>query len=565
MRFPTIFICAVLAITCTSGTLMPVRAAAAPGDDAKDLAELLARPMSPGSVALLVHHVAQQAAQVRLIEAIKHPDPAVRAVAARIAFVTVSKGLVPTLVSTVAKEENPHTAAEQIRALMGMLGAPGDSLVMRHVQRIGGPAATVMAESLARTRPADLVKHLPALFAATGEPETLGGPLAAALVQNPSFANEIVRAVLAANNEKLWVALLSSARTNTSGSIPSAVLLQALQSSEEYQRTAVVSHLFHIIIDGDSVPDDVVAAAAPKPIVASAASVGDLTWEDFSREMLARARGTPPTNADWARLIAFEKNNARVRSLSPGMIAYLTPDELKAVDAVRGFSQAEPPRRNARATPERKRPAANPLSRTHVMRTIPVFSKGLLADLLQVTGCKPPNESYLAVGDVTYRPEGGPQRISVVQASLSKPCEQFVYSMMKLTIALAERPITPESADRIVLLFNRQYLACADDPFPPVQPRARLDSTIVPPKRTRAAKIVYPQVAQRARIEGVVILGVMISHTGCVSSAETLRSLEPVLDLAAIQGVFTAAYTPTLLDGQPVPTIMTYTVNFDLR
>ena len=466
------------------GTIVPVRAA----DDAQDLTALLARPVSPGSVALLVHHVSQQAAQVRLIEAIKHPDPAVRAVAARIAFVSVSKGLVPTLVTTVAKEENTQTAAEQIRALISMVGAPGDSLVMRHVQRIGGAAATVMAESLARTRPADLVKQLPALFAATGEPQTLGGPLAAAVVQHPSSANEILQAVLATNHEKLWVALLASARTNTSGSIPSAVLLQALQSSEEYQRMAVVWHLFHIVNAGDAVPDDLVAAAAPKPIVASAASVGDLTWEDFGREMLARARGTAPTKADWARVIAVDKNHERVRSLSGEIVSYLTPDEYKAVDASRGFSQPESPRRNAEQIRERKR-VADPLSRTQVMRTIPVFAKGLLADLLQVTGCRPPNELYLAVGDVTYRPEGGPQRISVLQAPLSKSCEQFVYSMMKLSIALAERPITPEFADRIVLLFNRQYLACADDPFPPDYQRPRPDSTIVPPRRTRQARL----------------------------------------------------------------------------
>ena len=52
---------------------------------------------------------------------------------------------------------------------------------------------------------------------------------------------------------------------------------------------------------------------------------------------------------------------------------------------------------------------------------------------------------------------------------------------------------------------------------------------------------------------GVVILGVRISHTGCVASAETIRSVNPLLDLAAIQGVFTAAiHAGALVDGQPV-------------
>src|SRR5688500_6072814 len=60
---------------------------------AGDLSALLARPMTPGSVALLVEHVTQPAAQKRLIEAIRHDDAAVRAVAARVAFVSASKGL----------------------------------------------------------------------------------------------------------------------------------------------------------------------------------------------------------------------------------------------------------------------------------------------------------------------------------------------------------------------------------------------------------------------------------------------------------------------------------------
>ena len=83
-------------ITITLGAAMAVAAAAAPAA-AEDLQALLARPMTPGSVALLVEHVMEPAVQKRLIEAVKHEDPAVRAVAARIAFVTTSRGLAAPL------------------------------------------------------------------------------------------------------------------------------------------------------------------------------------------------------------------------------------------------------------------------------------------------------------------------------------------------------------------------------------------------------------------------------------------------------------------------------------
>ena len=180
-----------------------------------------------------------------------------------------------------------------------------------------------------------------------------------------------------------------------------------------------------------------------------------------------------------------------------------------------------------------------------------------------MTGCRTPTEQHFAAGEVSYRPTGGPQQITLAQTTpLSKECDRFVSAMMKLSIAAGERPITPDSIDRILLLFDRQYLACADDPFPPIRPRFGPNSTIVRPQRKRGADIQYPPLAQRNKLDGVVVLGVRISHTGCVASAETMRSVNPLLDFAAIQGVFTARYTPTLVDGQPVESYMTYSVTF---
>lgn len=432
------------------GAIMVMAATQAAAQD-KGLPALLARPMTPGSVALLVEHTKEPAAQKRLHEAIKHPDAAVRAVAARIAFVSLSKGLVPPLITAVAKEEHTPTAVEQIRALMLLLGAAGDNIVLRHVQRVGGPAAVAMAEVLGRTRRADLVRHLPELIEAAGTADTLGPTIAAAVAADSSSATAILQAVLDAKNPKLLEALVSSVRDNISG--------------------------------------------APNEWTASEGRYDD-------------------------------------------------PDTLKRLldDMMR---------------PSKSRPAP-----TQMMRTIPVFAKGLLGDLLQVTGCRAPNEETFAIGDVTYFPEGGPKSIKVVQMDMAGDCRRFVNAMMKLTIALPERPVTPEFADRIVLLFNRQYLACADDPFPPVQPRARPDSKITPPARKRQPDIMFPKAAEQHSMRGVVRLGIRLSHTGCIGSAETLRSINPVLDLASIRGVFTAKYAPGLLDGQPVEIRLIYDVSF---
>src|SRR5688500_10708272 len=91
-------VCVTLAGVCWLGAPPPAAA--------EDLAALLARPVSTGAIALLAEHATQPAAQKRLIEAVKHEDPAVRAVAARVAFVTMSKGAASALISAVAKEEH---------------------------------------------------------------------------------------------------------------------------------------------------------------------------------------------------------------------------------------------------------------------------------------------------------------------------------------------------------------------------------------------------------------------------------------------------------------------------
>ncbi len=84
------------------------------------------------------------------------------------------------------------------------------------------------------------------------------------------------------------------------------------------------------------------------------------------------------------------------------------------------------------------------------------------------------------------------------------------------------------------------------------------------PQKTRNVDPVYPQMAQAARIQGIVIIEATIGADGRVINARLLRSL-PMLDQAAIDAVRQWEFTPTLLNGVPVPVIMTVTVNFTLR
>jgi protein TonB len=60
-----------------------------------------------------------------------------------------------------------------------------------------------------------------------------------------------------------------------------------------------------------------------------------------------------------------------------------------------------------------------------------------------------------------------------------------------------------------------------------------------------------------------VIIEATIGPDGRVQDTRLLRSI-PLLDQAAIDAVTQWEFTPTLLNGQPVPVIMTVTVQFTL-
>lgn len=100
--------------------------------------------------------------------------------------------------------------------------------------------------------------------------------------------------------------------------------------------------------------------------------------------------------------------------------------------------------------------------------------------------------------------------------------------------------------------------------FDPGGAPLRVGGDIMEPKKIRDVRPVYPQEARDAGVQGMVILEVTIDELGEVSDARVLRSV-PMLDDPALDAVQQWKFTPTLLNGQPVPVIMTVTVNFTLN
>jgi len=92
----------------------------------------------------------------------------------------------------------------------------------------------------------------------------------------------------------------------------------------------------------------------------------------------------------------------------------------------------------------------------------------------------------------------------------------------------------------------------------------RVGGKIKPPTKIKDVAPVYPAAAKTARVAGVVIIEATIGANGKVIDTKVLRSV-PMLDQAALDAVRQWEFTPTLLNGSPVPVVMTVTVNFKLQ
>lgn len=74
---------------------------------------------------------------------------------------------------------------------------------------------------------------------------------------------------------------------------------------------------------------------------------------------------------------------------------------------------------------------------------------------------------------------------------------------------------------------------------------------------------VYPPKAEAGGVQGVVVIDARIDVDGCVRNAEVVRSV-PGLDQAALDAVTQWEFSPTVVNGKPIPVLLTITVRFTL-
>ena len=95
--------------------------------------------------------------------------------------------------------------------------------------------------------------------------------------------------------------------------------------------------------------------------------------------------------------------------------------------------------------------------------------------------------------------------------------------------------------------------------------RVRVGGNMVPAKLVSKVDPEYPEDARTRGIYGEVVLRAVISTQGAVLSPTAISTPDPQLAEAAVKAVGQWRYQPSLLNGEPVETVTTITVNFELE
>lgn len=540
---------------------IPARAqaqASAPAASDSPLAATLALPISPGSIALLVGHGDDLAAQQRVREALRDARPAVRAVAARVAYGAGLQMLLADLRAALKAEQDPVAAAEEVRTLM-TFAPPLAPECVAAAGRLGAPVANVVVDTYARLNSAELIPQLATLGAAHASPGNVRSALEVLIGGNPTLRDRLLREQ-PADPMAIEVGLVSFRKTRVQPA--DDVLLSLLNSDQEPVRQIVAWQVARGVASQTLTLTPALATAVDARITASASAV---TWEALGLDLIGRASNRSRHERRWTGLpqgknpwiftedrVLFSPLLSVQESRDLTDVLHISPDAL-----------------TTRVNDRERLIYQTPRQQEFVARTVPHFVEGFETELLRLTGCDT-KELPMVVANVAYRTEGRPRQISIVpDARVTEPCKRAAIVLFNLTIPKLAMPLPLTYSEGLILPMQPEQIACVDAPIPSVSGAPvegiRLTRDVKPPTRIKMVHPTYPQSALTAQHEGVAIIEATISATGCVMDASVLAGPDPLLSSAALYAVMQWGYTPTMVNGNPVPLIMTVTVSFTLH
>ena len=509
-------------------------------------------PLTPGTVALLANQL-DAAAIEQLRAALVHQDPTVRAVAARVAGVAKVGALIADLRGALARELNEEAAAELLRALLFFDEPGARESAVGHLARAKGPTVRVYLEWLGRTGPADLAERVEMALRplAPADMSRLAPAITTLVLRYPAVRERVLRTWLRVAPGGPWRKVLDALGADGAKGDDAAVLGEALRSDASLIRQETVWAIVERLARRIPVAAATLEAAMPlEPSSASPAGT-PISWERFGRELIAR-RHRKETALERSEFLKTEAPVHRSDARMLPLLREVTAAELSALRGALGDLPKPVSPRSLKTPPGQR-----------AVRTVPIPWPNFLDDLLERSGCKVTATPVFGAINLKYRPDGRPAAGSLDGAGLPPACGPVLAALARMTLADPKHVIAEGASQWVLLPVSRDFVTCVAGVAAGGSEVAGW--TIEEPQKIHDVRPVYPTKAQEARIRGTVTLEGTISETGCISSLEVLGSAHPALDAAAIYAVSGWRFTPTLVDGQPTPVIMTVTVNFILQ
>jgi TonB family protein len=505
---------------------------------AADLDTLLARQVTPGSVALLLPHLDHPDARKRLLEGLSHADPQVRAASARVAFVRGLSGTAPLMKELAARETEPAVAIEQLRAL-AVFGADDDRWLLTQALRTG--VFAWFLPDLARQRGAAVLPLIKELGSQATHPFRI--PFAEATRQGRR--DLAIALSVAEGNAADWEEfLLAVAHGRDKEPVPEASLASAIRSSDPGIRRTTY---WFLALQG-AAKEPVFGAIVGQALDAAAdRRPGSDASLAFALDLADRARGRKPAR-DWSHDMP-----------KPGLVL---PD-LVGEPLLELLSKKE---RQALARETRGRedgldPSdddSHPATLSRALVRASGFPPGMVASMLATSGCEPARVKPL-IAEVEYRPDGRASRIGILTgATDGDACAE----VQRAAVALSLAPFREEEKPFLLMtLFDPESLRCLDEvaPRPPMDPGE--DVTIYPPKTTHRVPPRFPSTLPRSA-HGVVTVSARLAPSGCVQAIEVTKSAGAAFDMSAMQAVSQWRYEPTVVNGKNIPIVMRIAVRF---
>ena len=553
--------------------------------DAFDWKKTLELPLSAGTVAILVEHGGEPEVQERWRAGLASEDAKVRAATARAIYGAGEKALIPALKEALDKETDRPAAEEQIRALVAVGRAENDAAIVGAARRL--PELRMFAWShLGRARGTSALVHLAAAREGDGPREDRRALVRAAVNGGRHGLSEAGRIALREDDTAAWYVVWDSLLSG--GEIGNGILAASVTSGDPRIR-AMTYWGAAVVRQHGKVPSDLAEALKTAPEAGLDRKVfpqdASERMAHFAFGLFARAAGGKrQEDLEWVERLPKDKAVWPFPSPATAVAKLFSKEERRRLVELGHLPTSVEERldRKGYGALWRATPFATAPDGSERKAMIHDFPREYMSGLTALTGCR----DREIVGDVAYSPNGRAQSVSLVDADkLSDDCTRTG------RILLASRPFRafsrtddvrgsapPPGRETVRLLpLDEATLAWdegrsraiggvvggvagGDAPDGPV----RVGGTIKDPQKLKHVNPSYPAEARQARVQGVVILEALISVDGRVQDVKVLRSV-PMLDEPATEAVRQWVFTPTLLNGVPVPVIYTVTVNFALH